>query len=355
MDVEQIEENKVEEERRKEEGEEKEGENKKTALNIISKPKRRSATDEIVEAVLLKRMKLTDFRKVNDKISKIMVPFTYGYDGSANALKMSKIGNRRMSQWNIESINKECSADIVQKSNIENSSNEVHEVREEQSGNLESSKDTQFIECLSLTRNLDVEINETNAQGFDLTDDPIYDQIVIEPKAKQITYRRKSARLSSSRDALGSIFSERNQTEIVDDDSIAKRSNHGEPTDEVNESRSMEPAPQHIQNEITSHAQTETNKSQKSEKLTQNDRQGFVSLSQLIARPRNDSTKLWQTRNNSISDPIFYCFDLVGKINTRTIKVACLMCDLRSEPLTCKVGSNSNLKAHLNRVSVNGH
>lgn len=79
------------------------------------------------------------------------------------------------------------------------------------------------------------------------------------------------------------------------------------------------------------------------------------SASELLMRSDNDdSIKLWQTRNNSISDPLFYCFNSVEKTQANTIKVECLLCESNNQQqLTCKVGNNSNLKAHLNRVSMN--
>lgn len=368
------------------------------------KPKRRNSIDKFQEVVPLKHMKLVDVRTFNNKITKLMVPYTYSYDGSVKTMKISKNGNRRMSEWNIENRNDNSvnvdAVNTLRKSNIENESHNdghVHDVVINETNDAvkfitvvqsqadNASKDVDHSVDINKTNNSgkfigvahfqpdvtnedadnNVDVDKTNDSGkfisdaysqggdeLNLIDDNIlelpidietHSEAPLKTKPANIRYRRKSARLSMSRDRLGSYL-ETSQMENKEDDS-----NNSETQAEANRIRNSEKQPRNISDNVVPSVQAETNKCLYGEKQPQNSIRG--SAFQLLARSGgDDSVKLWQTKNNSISDPLFYCFDLVEKTNANTIKVSCLLCDPKNDPLTCKVGSHSNLKAHLNRV-----
>ncbi|XP_031632092.1 uncharacterized protein LOC116346286 isoform X2 [Contarinia nasturtii] len=312
---------------------EEEKENEKTVDFKFKTPKHRNSSDGGVENMPFKRMKFTDFQNVSNRMSKIMVPFTFGYDGSKKTIQQSKIGRRRMSQWSVQSIHDEDSVvvDMVHpEPAVENKSQKLENEKISTSESL-NGVHTEPIEEVNLIEASTVVKSPDKSQ----------------PKAASILYRRKSARFSASGDNLGSLFIELDRNKDVDIEStIEEKSNHFESPAEGIESSNNHSLPQIDHDKTVSQIEAEENG-----EISQNNRQENVS--ELLTKHRDDNVKLWQTRNKSISDPLFHCFDLVEKLNTNTIKVACLLCDPMKDPLTIKVGSNSNLKAHLKRMHTN--
>lgn len=368
---------------------ESEKENRNIAASAHQKPKRRNSIDDGIKFIPLKSMKLLDIQNVNNRISKIMVPFTFGYDGSKKTIKQSKLGSRRMSQWTEECMlpkdsGMEAVVDTAQlETGGENKSKQDNaEVVIESASDMEyvdiaqnlidadssfdgnanqksvpAAKQVTFATFATPEHIEEIDLIVGSSEGDEICriDDETGTNSPNKSKAARIAFRRKSARLSMSRDNLGSLFVETNPIENIVNP-IQMHSKPFEPSSEVNKSHNSEPLPKNSRNKVVSQIQTKANEStcltmsHNREELSQYSRRETVS--ELLNKPQNDVVKLWTTKKNSISDPLFYCFELVEQLNANTIKVACQLCDPQKEPLTCKIGSNSNLKTHLNRVSL---
>lgn len=344
------------------------------------KPKRRNSTEARSDFIPLKSMKLMDFRNVTNRMTKVLAPFSFGYDGKMKTIKRSKIGNRRISQWDVRSLvqNNSETHTVVDAVQLELGDKNKSQQVDQQRFTTELTSDMEPNDfAMDADRNLNDVIpticapaeliSDANTSRSEPTEevglivlgnknkgergcDETISEALLKAadkslsEAASIMFRRRSARLSQSLDNMGSFFLVTNPSKNVEHPNQSKPS---ELKSKMDKSRSNKPLQENC-NKMVTQVQTEANENRNRADLPQNIREV---VSKLLTKPQNDDVKLWQTRKNSISDPLFYCFDLVEHINANTIKVTCLLCDPTKEPLTCKVGSNSNLKTHLNRVS----
>lgn len=361
------------------------------------------ATDDAFQLIPLKGIRLMDSKIINERMTKIMVPVTYGYDGNMKTLKQSKLGKRRLSRWTEQNI---LETDEESQSNVENEAhgsaiaesatsvnnihhNTVHEIDltlSSNDGDKRNNNITNQTNGDAITESAEILIteNEITSESVDKIDltpglssvgaevDGITNQ--SQSKPKKVMFRRRSARLSQSSDNYGSIFSEVVPDRSVnspDSSKVQSMNNRNHSGIRAQGERIIEITPQQNNGkQPTPRAQAGTNESRLVEVLPQSNEWQVISRDQIEAdesgaqirtleheHGQDDCVgrgrKLWQTRTNSISDPLFRCFNIVGHQGRDTIKVACIFCDRMKSPLTCKRGNNSNLKAHLTRVSLN--